>query len=74
VSYARADECGKAGAASEADAWVRLVREVVLPPRSRGNVPLQTLFQENGNTCQRHQVYERHRVHAATGTMDCTDN
>jgi len=42
VPYARADQPGKAGAASEADAKVRLTREVVLPPRSQGYVPLQS--------------------------------
>jgi len=36
VSYAKADQPGKSGAASEADAKVRLAREVFLPPRSRG--------------------------------------
>ena len=35
VSYAKANQPGKAGAASEADAKVRLAREVVLPPRSK---------------------------------------
>jgi len=40
VSYAKADQPGKAGAASEADAKVRLARDVVLPPRSRGYVPV----------------------------------
>jgi len=74
VSYAKADQPGKYGAASEADAKVRLAREVVLPPRSRGYVPVQTLFQGKGVITQRHKVYERHRVHVATGTMDCTDN
>jgi len=74
VSYAKADQPGKAGAASEADAKVRLAREVVLPPRYRGYVPVQTSFQGNGVITQRHQVYERHRVHVATGTMDCTAN
>jgi len=34
VSYAKADQPGKAGAAGEADAKVRLSREMVLPPRS----------------------------------------
>jgi len=34
VSYAKADQPGKAGAASEADAKVRLARAMVLPPRS----------------------------------------
>jgi len=47
VSYAKADQPGKAGAASEADAGVRLARELVLPPRSTGYVPVQTPFQEN---------------------------
>jgi len=51
---------------------VRLAREVVLLPRSRGYVPVQTSFQGNGVINQRYQVYERHRVHVATGTMDCT--
>ena len=74
VSYAKADQPSKAGAASEADANVRLAREVVLPPRSRGYVLVQTSFQGNGVITQRHQVYERHRVHVATGTMDCTAN
>jgi len=74
VSYAMADQPRKAGAASEADAKVRLAREVVLPPRSRGYVPVQTSFQGNGVISQRHQVYERHRAHVATGTMDCTAN
>jgi len=41
VSYAREDQ-RKSGAASEADTKVRLVDEVVLPPRSRGYVPVQT--------------------------------
>jgi len=36
VSYAKADQPGRAGAASEADDKVRLAREVALPPRSRG--------------------------------------
>ena len=53
---------------------MRLAHEVVLPPRSRGYVPVQTLFQGNGVIDQRHRVYERHRVHVATGTMDCTAN
>ena len=74
MSNAKADEPGKAGAASEADAKVYLAREVVRPPRSRGNVPVQTSFQGNGVITHRHQVYERHRVHVATGTMDCTAN
>jgi len=73
VSYARAEQ-PKADAASEADTKVRLAHEVVLPPRSRGYVPVQTLFQGNGVITQRHRVYERHRVHVATGTMDCTAN
>jgi len=74
VSYAKAEQPGKEGAAREADAKVRLAREVVLPPRSRGYVPVQTPFQGNGVITQRHQVYERHRVHVATGTMYCTAN
>jgi len=53
---------------------VRLAQEVVLPPQSRGCVPVQTLFSGNGVIAQRHQVYERHRVYVATGTMDCTAN
>jgi len=72
VSYAKEDKPDKAGAASKADAKVRLARRVVLPTLSRGYVPVQTSFQGNGVTTQRHQVYERHRVHVATGTMDCT--
>jgi len=74
VSYAKADQPGKACAASEAEAKVRLAFEVVLSTRSRGYVPVQTSFQGNGIITQRHQVYERHRVHVATGTMDCTAN
>ena len=74
VSYAKAHQPGKAGAASESDAKVRLAREVVLLPLSRGYVPVQTLFQGNGVSTQRHQVYERHRVHVATATMHCTAN
>jgi len=74
VSYARADPPSEAGAASESDAKVRLAHEVVLPPRSRGYVPVQTLFHRNWVITQRHQVYERHRLHVATGTMDCTAN
>jgi len=35
---------------------------------------VQTSFQGNGVITHRHQVYERHRVHVATGTMDCTTN
>jgi len=73
VSYARADQ-HKSGAASEADTKVCLAHEVVLPPRSRGYVPVQTLFRGNGVIAQRHRVYERHRVRVATGTMDCTAN
>jgi len=72
MSYAKADELGKASAASEADAKVRFAREAVLPPQSRGYVPVQTSFQGNAVITQRRQVYERHRVHVATGTMDCT--
>ena len=74
VTYAKADQPGKAGATSEADAKVRPAREVVLPPRSRGYVSVQTSFQGNGVITQRHQVYECHRVHVATCTMDCTAN
>jgi len=74
VSYAKEDQPGEAGAASEADAKVRLAREVVLPTRSRGYVPVLTSFQGNGVITQRRQVYERHRVHVETGTMDCTAN
>jgi len=44
VSFAKANQPGKASAASEADAKVRLARDVVLPPRSRGYVPVQTSF------------------------------
>jgi len=73
VPYARADQ-PQSGAASEADTKVRLAHEVVLPPRSRGYVPVQTSFQGNGVITQRHRVYERHRVHVATGTMACTAN
>jgi len=72
VSYAKAEQSGRAGAASEADAKERLAREVVLPPRSRGYVPVQTPFQGKGVITQRHQVYERHREHVASGNMDCT--
>ena len=74
VSYAREDQPGKAVAASEADAKVRLARQVALPPRSRGYVQVQTLFQGNGVITQRYRMYERHRVHVATGTIDCTAN
>jgi len=74
VSYAKADQTGKAGASGEADAKVRLAREVVVPRRSQGYVPVQTSFQRNGVITQRHQVYERHRVHLETVTMDCTAN
>jgi len=73
VSYARADQ-PKAGASSEADTNVRLAHEVILPPRSRGYGLVQTVFQGNGVITQRHRVYERHRVHVATGTMDCTSH
>ena len=48
VAYAKADQSGKAGAASGADAKGRLAREVVLPPLSRGYVPVQTCCQGNG--------------------------
>ena len=48
VSYAKADQPGQAGAASEADAKVHLAREIVLPPRSRGCVPVQTSFEGTG--------------------------
>ena len=44
VSHAKANQPRKAGAASQADAKVRLAREVVVPPRSRGYVPVQTSF------------------------------
>jgi len=74
VSYARAGQPSKAVAASEADTKVRLALEVVLPTRSRDDVPAQTSFQGNGVITQRNRVYERHRVHNATGTMDCTAN
>ena len=47
VSYARADQ-PQSGAASEADTKVRLAHEVVIPPRSRGYVPVHTSFQGNG--------------------------
>jgi len=57
ASYAKSDRPGRAGAASEADAKVRLAREVVLPPRSRDYVPVQTAFRGNGVITQRHQVY-----------------
>jgi len=73
VSYARADQ-PKTGAASEADTKVRLAHKVVLPRLFRGYVPVQTSFQGNGIVTQRHRVYERHRVHVAFGTMDCTAN
>ena len=73
VSYAKSDE-PKAGAASAADTKVRPAHKVVFPPRSRGYVPVQTSLQGNGVITQRHRVYERHRVHVATGTMDCTAN
>ena len=74
VSYSKADQPGNAGAASEADAKVRLAREGFLPPRFRGYVPVQTSFRGNGVMTQLHQLYARHRVHVATGTMDCTAN
>ena len=74
VSYAREDQPGKAFSASEADAKVRLAREVALPPRSRRYVQVQTLFQGNEVITQRYRMYERHRVHVATGTIDCTAN
>jgi len=54
ASYARAHQPGKAGAASEADANVRLAREVALPPRCWGNVLVQTFFKGNGVITQRH--------------------
>jgi len=57
VSYAKANQPSKAGAASEADTKVLLAREVVLPPRSRGYVPVQTSLQGNGVITQRHRVY-----------------
>jgi len=57
VSYAKEDQPGKAGAASEAEAKVRLTCEVVPPPRSRGYVPVQTSSQGSGVITQRHQVY-----------------
>jgi len=72
VSCAKADQPGKDGAASEANAKVRLTREVVLPPRSRGHVPVQTPFRGHGVITQRNQVYVRHQVQVATGTMECT--
>jgi len=61
VSYSRADQ-PQTGAASEADTNVRLAHEVVLPPRSRGYVSVQTSFQGNGVITQRLRVCERHRV------------
>jgi len=51
---------------------LRLAHEVVQPPPFRGYLSVQTLFQGNGVITQRHRVYERHRVHDVTGTMDCT--
>ena len=74
VSYARADQPGKSGANSEADAKMLLGREVALPLRSRGYVPVQKIFRGNGVITQRHRVYERHRVNVATCTMDCIAN
>jgi len=47
---------------------------VVLPPLSWEYVPVQKAFQGNGISTQRHRVCKRHRVHLATGTMDCTAN
>jgi len=73
VSYAKADQI-KSGAATKADTKVHLAHEVVLPPLSWEYVPVQTSFQGNGISTQRHRVCERHRVHLATGTMDCTAN
>jgi len=72
VSYAQADQ-PQSKAASEAEIKVRLAQEVVLPPRSRGYVPVCSL-QGNGVIIQRHRVHERHRVRVATGTMECTAN
>ena len=72
VSYAKADRAGGAGSSSDEDAKVYVAREVVLPPRSTGYVAVQTAFQGNGVLTQRHRVYDRHRVHVASGTMDCT--
>jgi len=73
VSFARADQ-PQSGAGSEADIKLRLAHEVVLPPRSRRYVPLQTSLKGNGVITQRHRMLERHRVHVATGTMDRTAN
>jgi len=62
VSYSRAGLPSNAGAANEEDTKVGLAHEVVLPPRSRGYVPVQTSFRGNGFITQRHRVYERHTV------------
>jgi len=72
VSQAKKDRPGGAGTACEALAKVRLARDVVLPPLSRGYFPVQAPFNGNGVFTQSHQVYECHRVHVAPGTMDCT--
>jgi len=74
VSYAKADRPGGAGAASEANAEVRLAREVVLPPQARRYVPVETLSQDNGVITQRHQAYERLPVQMATENMAFTVN
>jgi len=74
VSYAKTDRTGGAGATSDADANVHVALEVGLPPQSRGYVPVQTAFQGSGVITRRHRVYERHRVHVASGTMDCAAN
>jgi len=73
VSYARADQ-PQSEAAIEAASKVCLAHKVVILPPSRGYVPVQTSFQGSGVITQRHRVYERHRVHVVTGTMDCTAN
>lgn len=50
---------------------VCLAKPVVLPPRSRGYVLVNTKFQGNGFVSPLERVYERHQIHVAPGPMTC---
>jgi len=52
-------------------AKVQVAQQIIIEPKLKGHVKVQTSFNGNGLFTQRQRVFERHRLHVAPGTITC---
>jgi len=66
TSTATPCDCSYNGTAQE-----QMAHQTIIEPQSKGYAKVETAFQGNGLFTQRQQVFERHRLLVAPGTMTC---